>query len=252
MKNSLYKTAELTIQEAERTVLTVRSYGDLLDIALRSAFFPFLFILNVGMKSLFRPVMKWIIFTLIFTITFLIFDSLISFSAQTKTSLYFLSFYAPIFLVGFAIPSTFVYDGVKESQIQSLADYIYSLGINSEEKIKALNEALNILAQRAYSRARTFQWIVATAWAFFLYAMNQINGIVLKISPEKINDLISNNIKYLILYGLLAIVSIILIVSYKKGIDAVFRRIQLALLELRYRIELKSSVSKKRALLRKS
>jgi len=223
------------VQETERRVLTFRSAGKVFDGILRIILFPFPF-LQIGIGELLRPASTWAIisFVLLAGTTFFIPHAEIS--AQTKSYIFLFCFYAPIFLVAFAVPSTFAFDSIKGPQIQGLADYIYSLGVDDEAKIESFKDSLSIVAERAHSRVKTFQWLVATIWALFLYGLNQMNNIALKVAPEQISKIISDNLPTLVIYVVVSLLSIIVIVGYKKANDAIFRRIQFAVQELKYRV----------------
>ena len=239
---SLFTLTLTVIQEAERRVLTFRTFGAIPDAIMRTIMFPFPF-LQLGMVELFRPASKWAFmsFALLIVATFLVPHA--ELSNQAKSFIFLACTYAPIFLVVFAVPSTFAFDSIKVAQVQSLADYIYSLGIDREEKIDAFDENLSNIAERTYARTKALQWLVASVWALFLYGLNQMNNIALKIAPEKITEIISDNITVFAIYVVVSVLSVLVIVGYKKGNDAVFRRVQFALQELKFRIALNQPVA---------
>ncbi|MDD5581462.1 MAG: hypothetical protein PHY16_19625 [Methylobacter sp.] len=231
---SLFNLTLTIIHETERRVLTFRSFGPIPDEIIRILMFPFPFI-QLGMAELFRPVSKgaFMWFGLLILATSIV--SHAELSEQTKSNIFLACPYVPIFLVAFAIPSTFALDSIKNEQIQSLADYIYSLGINSNEKLETFEENLSNIAERTYARTKTLQWFIATLWALFLYGFNLMNNIALKIAPEQITKIISDSITTFIIYGVVSFFSILVIFSHKKANDAVFRRLQLTIQELKYR-----------------
>lgn len=232
---SLFNVTLAVIQETERRVLTFRSVGAIPDAVMRNIMFPFPF-LQLGMGELFRPASKWafLSFGLLIAAAFL--GPHVGVSAEAKSYIFLACTYAPLFLVVFAVPSTFAFDSIKVAQIQSLADYIYSLGIDSEEKIETIEENLSNIAERTYARMMTLKWLVATVWALFLYGLNQVNNIALKIAPEQITKVVSDNINAFVIYGVVSLLSVLVIVGYKKGNDAVFRRLQFAIQEVKFRV----------------
>lgn len=232
---SLYGQTLVLIQETERQVLTFRSAGAIPDAIMRNVMFPIPF-LQLGIAELFRPASKWALTTILSLIVAAVLISNLGVTTETKSFIFLACTYLPLFLVIFAVPSTFAFDSIKETQIKSLADYIYSLGINDEDKIEALEENISNIAARTYARMRTLQWLIAALWAFFLYAMNQLNNISLKIAPEQISKVVSDNINAFFIYGLVSLLSLLVILSYKKGNDAVFRRLQFAIQELKFRV----------------
>jgi len=233
-QQSLFNLTLMVIHESERRILTFRSVGTIPDVIMRIIMFPLLFI-QLGMTELFRPALKWALMWFGLSIFGAFLISHAEVSEQTKSYIFLACIYLPIFLVIFAMPSTFALDSIKGEQIRSLADYIYSLGIDGKEKIEALEENLLNIAERTYARTKKLQWLVATVWALFLYGFNQVNSIAVKIVPEQITKIISENIMTFIIYGLVSFLSILVIVGYKKANDAVFRRLQFAIQELKFR-----------------
>lgn len=233
-QTSLFNSTLAIVQETERSVLTFRSAGTTADAIIRTILLPFPF-LQVGMAELFRPVSRWAVlsFGLLIVATFLVPGTAVS--AEAKSYIFLGCIYAPLFLVVFAVPSTFAFDSIKDPQVQSLADDIYAKGFDCEEKINVLAENLSSIAERTSARTRALQWLVASVWAFFLYGVNQVNSLAVKIAPERIADIISDNINAFAVYGLATLLSLLVVVGYKKGNDAVFRQLQFAIQELKFR-----------------
>ncbi|HYE36761.1 hypothetical protein [Methylocaldum sp.] len=173
-------------------------------------------------------------FALLLAATFLV--SYAAISAEAKSYVLLSCIYAPIFPVAFAVPSTFAFDSIKGPQIQGLADYIYSLGIDTEATISAFEDGVSIVTERAYARTKAFQWFMTTVWALFLYGANQFNSFALNIAPKQISEIIADDISAFILYGIVSVPNIIVIIGYKKGNDAIFRRVQFAIQELKFRV----------------
>lgn len=233
-KTSLFDLTLAVVQETERRILTFRSAGTIVDAIVRTILFPFPF-LQIGIAELFRPASRWaaLSFGLLIIATFLIPQAAVS--PEVKSYIFLGCIYAPLFLIVFAVPSTFAFDSIKGTQVRLLADFIHAHGIDCEEKVKAFEENLSNIAERTYARTRALQWLVATVWALFLYGVNQVNSLAIKIDPEKITDVISGNVNAFAIYGSVTLLSVLVIIGYKKGNDAVFRRLQFAVQELKFR-----------------
>lgn len=234
-QSSLLDATLAVVQETERRVLTFRSAGAIPDAIMRHIVFPFPF-LQRGIGELFRPASKWAFLSFLLLVAAVLLIPNAGVSAEAKSYIYMVCAYAPLFFVVFAVPSTFAFDSIRAPQIQSLADYIYGLGIDSKEKIEAIEENLANIAERTSVRMKALKWLVATIWALFLYSLNQINNIALKIAPERVTKVISDNISAFAMFSVVTILSVLVIVGYRKGNDAVFRRLQFALQELKFRL----------------
>jgi hypothetical protein len=153
---SLFNLTRKIIEEAELQVLNFNSKGNFVDYASRNGYFPVAFIQR-GLGELMRPLFKWAIFSIVLlTIASLILPK-INLSADERNSIFLLCTYVPLFLVIFAMPSTFSFDTIIDSQITELADYIYKLGFDTEEKIKVLGECISLVAERTYARTKRFK-----------------------------------------------------------------------------------------------
>lgn len=113
---------------------------------------------------------------------------------------------------------------------------IYHLGIDSKDKIEAFEESIANVFERAYVRVKMFQLTMAAGWAYYLYCLNQSNNVLLKIdSLQSLQAIRVASIDFGF-FTLLMICMVLLIISYKKGIDAMSRRIHFAIQELKYRV----------------
>jgi hypothetical protein len=231
----LFEFTLAVIQETERRLLIFRSRGTIIDGIIHTILLPFPF-LHIGMADLLRPAFKWAVisFGLLIAVTFLFPDA--SLPKEIKSYVILGCIYAPLFLVIFAVPSTFAFDSIKGIEIHSLADHIYKHGIDCDEKIKAFEHNLSNISERTYARTKALQWLVATVWATFLYFMNQLNSFVSKIEPQNISAVISENIGNFIIFGLYTFFSFLVIIGHKKGSDAIFRRLHFAVQELKFRL----------------
>jgi hypothetical protein len=230
---SLFGLTLAVVREAERRVVSVKSSSVVTEAITRTVLFPFPF-LQVGIMELFRPVSIWaaLSFGMFLIASFLAAN--VPMSVNIKSYLLLACLYVPMFLVMFAVPSAFVLDSIKDEQIQALSRYMYNIGIDCERKVDAFEYNLKIISERAYARINGFKWFVATLWAIFLFAINQLNGVAAKISSEQNVNFMFNNIGTFVVYGLVFLFSVMIIVGHKKGNDAVFRRIQFAVQELRF------------------
>jgi hypothetical protein len=235
MSPLLFDLTQQIVEETERRVLAFKSNGTLPDVASRHAIFPIPF-LQLGIGELMRPVFKWAIISVVLLIAAFIFVPKANIPADAKSYIFMFCTYAPIILVIFAVPSTFVFDSISGTQVNGLADYIYSLGFNSEEKLASLDESISLVAERAYARTQAFQRLVAVIWGLFLFGLSQFTSIALKIAPEQSTRIFSDNMSALLLYGVVSLLSIVVIIGYKKANDAVFRRLQFSIQELKYRV----------------
>ncbi|WP_347258222.1 hypothetical protein [Methylocaldum sp.] len=182
-QTSVYSLTLAVVQETERRVLTLRSTGAIPDAIMRNILFPFPF-LQLGIGELFRPASKWafLSFGLLVIAAFLIPHAGVS--TEAKSYIFLACTYVPLFLVVFAVPSTFAFDSIKATQIQSLADYIYALGIDTEEKIEAIEENLSNVAERIYARMNRKE----SGFGYLLLQSTSLRETTARIEPGGIGE----------------------------------------------------------------
>lgn len=233
-KTSLFDVTGSVIYEAEQKALKIPLYGNIQNGYLRMILSPFVFI-RIGMMDLFSALVLWSALTIVLTGFFFLLGG---FLTQVDGPI-FLACAGVVFLwVTFAVPSFYSFDSIKSKEIQSLADYIHFIGIENGQKIEALENNISMIAERANLRTKALQWSVAAVWAIIMFVINQTINIALVLKPGLIEEII-----YKTLNDIATLVTVaafvgahVLIMSLKKSNDAVFRRIQLAIQELKYRL----------------
>jgi hypothetical protein len=230
----LFDLTRQIVEEAERRVLNFKSKGALTDTATRNGLFPLPF-LHLGIVELMRPMFKWAMFSVVLVISALLFTKT-DISMSAKNSIFMLCIYFPLFLVVFAVPSTFSFDTISGAQVCALADYIFDLGFDAENKLDSLGECISLVAERTYARTKILQGVIAAIWGLSLYGLNQFTNMALKLVPEQSTKLFADNISAIVLFVIVTFLSLVAILGYKKANDAIFRRLSFAIEELKYRV----------------
>lgn len=232
--SQLFDLTRQVVEEAERRVLNFKSQGALADKATRNGLFPFSF-LKLGIWELMLPLFKWAIPSslLLLATTLLLPEANIS--PDAKFYIFLFCTYVPLFLVIFAVPSTFAFDSISSAQIGGLADFIFARGFDTVDKLESLGECISFVSERTYARTKSYQRIVAVVWGLLLIGINQFSSTALKFAPEHSLKFFLDNLFTLFLYGAVSFLSLVVILGYKKANDAVFRRLLFSVEELKYR-----------------
>jgi hypothetical protein len=235
-KLSLFKLTKKIVEEAEIKAISPKIKESWLtkNISRNTIFsLPFL---QSGFTQLIQPVIKWYTGTLILMAIFIVIIKVIPIQSEVQYYLILACMYAPMFVVGFAMPSTFAFEFIEDEQVNYLSNYIYNLGFDCKSKLDSLNESINLVAERTYTRISAFQKLIAILSGLFLYVFNQFTTISLKIAHEDIGKIISENIATFICYVFISMFFIVLVISYKKANDTVFRIILSSIQEIKFRV----------------
>ena len=238
--HSLFALTRKIVEETEFRVMDINPKYIFFNRIARNGIFAFPFI-HLGIAELLRPMLKWALITIVLLVGGIAFSKT-NVSTYSANSIFILCTFTALFIVVFAVPSTFAFDTITVPQIEELADYIRKQGIDTEQKADSLGECILLVAERTYARTKTLQRLVAVIWGLFLYGLNQFTSITIKLAPDEIAKIFSENIPSVFVYLLVSTLSLGLIVGYKKANDAVFRRLSFAVKELKFRIALNWSV----------
>lgn len=236
-KASLFELTKQTIREAERVVLEANpAHNFFLNLYL-GRFFTAYRLVGVGLSELVRPFVLWVILGGSFVVACMYLSPAAENGpAEQKLIIAGLWYLFSFPLVYLTVPSKYVFDSMTSRQIEVIGTYIYHLGIDSKDKIEAFEESIANVFERAYVRVKMFQLTMAAGWAYYLYCLNQSNNVLLKIdSLQSLQAIRVASIDFGF-FTLLMICMVLLIISYKKGIDAMSRRIHFAIQELKYRV----------------
>lgn len=192
--------------------------------------------LQRGLSDLFKPMQTWMIATVIWFGVIWLISPMFDPTQEAKQSLTTLAVAIPFITSVFAVPSTYAFAPFSEREISELSTFIRNLRIDTESKLDALAESIENTEDRAAMRTNALKWAIASTWALFLYLLNQAISIAIKTPGEDVQKLMNDNFSMLITAIFFALVSVAIVIGFKKSNDAVFRRIRYAISELRFQL----------------
>ena len=83
----------------------------------------------------------------------------------------------PIFLVVFAMPSTYAHSGVDEHSVSFVKKYLISRGFSTETQIDILKKSLKPIEDKSRERVVALKWLVGLVWAGFVYNLSKENNL---------------------------------------------------------------------------
>lgn len=130
--------------------------------------------LKMGVDEKFRGAFSWSILSFLFMMlgNWLIQKSNI---AQTELANIVLlgAMVMPLFLVTFAMPSTYGHSYVSKKAIDLVMEYLHDLNISTTRDIDLLQKSLQKFEARCQARVNALKWLVGLLWAGFIYAYSK-------------------------------------------------------------------------------
>ena len=135
----------------------------------RLIWFPLKF-LKIGVSEKTKGIFtySWITFAFLFLVFWIV---SISGVAKTELATVILLFVeiVPIFLVVFAMPSTYAHSGVDEQSVSFVKQHLYNSGFSTETQIDILKKSLKPIEDRAREKVIALKRLVGLVWAGFVY-----------------------------------------------------------------------------------
>jgi len=83
------------------------------------------------------------------------------------------SMIVPVFLVVFAVPSTYGSCGVSLQTVEFVVIHLGARGFSSTEDVELLKKSVKPFEERARSRVSALKWLVGILWASFTFAFSK-------------------------------------------------------------------------------
>lgn len=233
----LFLITKQLLSKVEQQVIRIETKYSWLNFILNYSFFPIMF-LTFGVSELFKPLKTWGALFFISIIVVLGVFLIIYFPEEQKSNVVSFCFYGPIILVMYAIPSSYAFDSILPEEITYIKRFLNQQDVETETKIKLLTDNVGLVKARVYARVNFFKWLLGVSWALSLLLLNQYNSLAIRLEPGMVQETIGTSLETLLVGVFIALFILCSIISYKKANDAVFSRIEFALSELQYSIEM--------------
>jgi hypothetical protein len=143
----------------------------------------------------------------------------------------FASMIIPLFLVVFALPSTYGDSGVSPRTIQFVLELLHARGFSCAKDVELLKKSVKPFEERSRSRVSALKWLVGLLWAGFTYAISK--GIDASMSTP-------SYVFMLAWLFMVIIVTYLCVWGYEASLDKLFRAIEFGCNDFCHLIELPS------------
>ena len=187
----------------------------------RLIWFPLKF-LKIGVSEITKGIFtySWITFAFLFLVFWIV---SISGVAKTELATVILLFVeiVPIFLVVFAMPSTYAHSGVDEQSVSFVKQHLYNRGFSTETQIDILKKSLKPIEDRAREKVIALKRLVGLVWAGFVYNSSKIQEITNFTKQEILNQL-----SIFTAFFIALLPTYIAVWGYEAALDKLFRSIE--------------------------
>lgn len=225
---ALYDTAKQLVEDAEHRLLNSQRIPNPPVAWLRREFWHPLSYVFFGMDYFIKNFAKALFYVpLLMLLVAYISAQLGLPKDQTNTYLVMAAMFG-LFVVLFALPSTFSHFQLKESDLDYLSQRILAQA-TSKAELEGLQAGLELMSECADNRVKTLRWALATIWAVFLFGFGQSLTILAKLGGDnKLGELLSGSILTFVVAVLLTLLPMAAIAGYRRANNMVFKGLQFA------------------------
>ncbi len=224
--NSVFVLTQKIISKVESHLLNYQGKSKYVLWFLKHLYFPIKF-LKIGLNEIFRQLLLIYIISLgsFIIIVYSIDNTSIYFNY--KWAIISLPFSLAIGLVIFAMPSTYSFSGVKNKNIEFIVNYLKELEIDDIATIEFIEQNFKAVYLSVAKRIKALKWLIGASWAVLLYFIN----FVIKDQPTDLIDFLNSD--FSVKSGIIVFFAILMIASYIKASDLLFKSIEFSLIEFK-------------------
>ncbi len=232
---SFFDITKLIVERTESMVMGLAVREGWLLFVSRVFYHPYRY-MKVGLSELSRPASVWsfMAFVVLLACSFL----LSKFEAPVEYRAVIMNFtmIPPFLLVIFAMPSTYMCNGVKSEVVNKVVSELRAAGISDSDSVDLFENNVEKFSNRVESRISFYRWTVGGFWAlylvFFNLDMRMASSQNFMIAAEKIRDNL-----FSMAFTILAVFAcIISILAYKRASELLFTTIEIGCTEYKYQL----------------
>jgi hypothetical protein len=221
---SIFLESTLLLRAVESRLLSEsESHIPLLSHAKRLLWYPLKFLkLGVSEKAKSASIWAFLSFASLMIGAWIINNSGVA-KTESANLVMLASMTAPLFVVLFAVPSTYGSAGLSLEVVNSVVAYLQSRPIHDSKDIDLIKKSIKPFEDRSRSRVTILKWLVGLAWAGFTYTFSK--GIEnAAATPAQVVAYAQTTA-----FFFLAVIAAYLVVwGYEAALDKVFRLIEFA------------------------
>lgn len=225
---SLYTVAKYLVEATEDRLLDAKDVPWRILSRIRKEFWHPLVYVRLGMDFLLQNLAKTVFYMGLFMGVAAYLSTRIGLSPQQVNANVVVATMGGLFVILFALPSTFAHFDIKDSDLQFIVEHI-RCQLESKEELDVLRSNLEAMEECAADRVRTLRWTMATLWGALLFGYGQSMGFLTKLAEKnQIGELISGSVLFFVMAGFFTLIPLVAIAGYRRANNMVFRGLQFA------------------------
>jgi len=186
--------------------------------------------LRVGSAAFFRPLNVFMASLTILTTIYLAFPEEFSLQPDLDINFQLLLLFFPVLITLFPSPSNYIFNHLKNSNIERVQHFIKQEKIKTEKEIELLEECIKILYLRSESRFNLYKKVILTCSSIFVFIQSLGLKVILiegKLKGKVDTQIIFDNfITPLAVAFFLTLIAFILLSVYKRATTIIFNTIE--------------------------
>lgn len=223
----LFVTANQLIVDAENRLLGAKDIPWPFSWLRKEFWHPIVYVM-LGMDFLINNFFKTVFYVGLFAALAAYFSTRAGMPSEQMNFAIGVAIMGAVFVVFFALPSTFTNFGIKDADLEFLTQRVQDQ-VASNEELKGLRDNLEAMEECAASRVAALRWAMATIWGVVLFGFAQSLGLLTKlIEKDQFADLIGGSISFFVVAVFLTIIPLATIAGYRRANNMVFMELRFA------------------------
>ncbi len=144
-----------------------------------------------------------------------------------------------IFTLIFAAPSTYCYAGTNEKHVGTVTDKLYEWKVETTARVDLVLKNIKIFEERTKRRLAIFRWVLGAAWAVYFSPLIAEAVKTLHASSFSLTQIAGLFPPFAFLLAFFVVIE-----AYARGVDILFRSIELGCNEQLARIDVRAAEEK--------
>lgn len=232
---SLYEKTRVIVERTESQIINFQISGGFIYSACRFLVFPLKY-MHTGISELLRPATVGCFFAFALMLLSPMLMDHFNVAKEYHVIVWNLIMVVPTLLVIFAVPTTFMSNGVKSKNVTAVVAELKSAGFSDSDDLDLFEKNVEKFSNRVDSRVSFYKWVVGGFWALYIVIFN----LNMRIGSDKLSIAFAEKVKEEIIsfsFTLLAVATcVVLIIAYKRASELLFTTLEVGCTEYRYEL----------------
>ena len=229
---SFYEKTKAIVEKTESRIINFEIPDGFFYSACRFLVFPLKYI-QTGFSELFRPASVGSFFAFALMLLSPVAMNYLAISKEHYSIVFNLIMILPAVLIVFAVPTTFMSNGVKLKNVKAVVDDLKSAGFSDSDDIDLFEKNVERFLNRVDSRVNFYRWVIGVFWALYLIILNMIMRLSSDQQSLSFAEKMKENLSSFSIILVAVSFFVILIIAYKRASELLFNTLEIGCTEYR-------------------